>query len=1043
MKIQALLTQLTMIAMMTFIGCSTGVEEEAGQTEATFLLAKVRTYETREVSDATWSMPIRMEMTLTTCMTEALYGKNIIGQKFEVTGENLEVVTESDDKGCIYWQDAVSYDYLSPESEIVVKRTITGLGDFQGEKEITLLVNPWNKTVVDSAVKKLDSVQFSASRAASIKTLNLDRISIKFFEEEHHLNHAKINAQISFEPKMTRLTASGEMASFKNIRSGEFVVTATLYEERNGNIEAISNPEQQAIAFDNGKVEGDFSFTILKTPSTDSNSTLKLGLRVVPNRGTAPKSLTDIEGFMTLRSDLRADSGTFMAAELPGFSFNKAFALSSNKDAATSDFGFSIEDLKVYFAGYLSAHQATKAEKNINANYTVCLKNKLTKQVTGEMNFKVTILNDSGVEISDKVRASKMNGCITASFDHLYNLNAKRDSNYIKHTMRIEGIDGMFQGFIREREFFINPWETGSLFAHTTEGELPPTNPENASAELYVPSFSLTYRSNDESKYRLNENMDMSFVKIYRAEFTPYIDRGHMLGKDKSIENLYSGSLKMRLMILAPKSGSAANLKEMASIPKQRQAITNQTLENYTFITGAEREVKIDREGKVRADFDLVLNSNNLKYMTARTYAVVELSSSDDQSMKSVIFSAPVMLANTGYSVSSVNENESLQTAGLSKDSELSKLFAKIDSVQKQEIPTSNWKMKSFDLFEKLLDDKTKLTTLFGLNSLTYSTEAVSNAYQGIKQKKTVQLVTESEFEMIMNLEKSKLNDGVLLTGPIQLFSGKNKEMNILRAKLCKFFYQGKGEIKTYNSRFTTEDACNAAPQKYLSIKGMKFVQEITKQPVRSQGSVQKSLNFSTNNNSDVSGRWSEFWGWRSSWGFKVNTFGLDAIGLSSSAGFDVNYGQSWSNNKGQGESVSFGESNRLETEETVLNFEAKTRSCVMIKALNEAQAFRLCEAQDREEELSESWYFMTESWRRLSYIADPGTENDLRLFKVIRGQTKFAQFKNLIEASNNQLFLTSKKGRSELNQYMSSLFQSDEGDAAHLSDANFPGIIE
>ena len=114
-----------------------------------------------------------------------------------------------------------------------------------------------------------------------------------------------------------------------------------------------------------------------------------------------------------------------------------------------------------------------------------------------------------------------------------------------------------------------------------------------------------------------------------------------------------------------------------------------------------------------------------------------------------------------------------------------------------------------------------------------------------------------------------------------------------------------------------------------------------------------------------------------------------------------------------------------------------------MIKALNEAQAFRLCEAQDREEELSESWYFMTESWRRFSYIADPGTENDLRLFKVIRGQTKFAQFKNLIEASNNQLFLTSKKGRSELNQYMSSLFQSNEGDVAHLSDANFPGIIE
>lgn len=1044
MKIQSIITQITLASLMILVGCSAGLQEENASEQATFLNSKVKVYESREVSDSNWSIPVRVEMTLTTCLTEALYGKNIIGQKFEITGDNLQTEATSDDKGCIYWQDSVRFDYLSPEREMVVNRTVTGLGDFQGSKDIILLVNPWNKTVVDGSIKSADTQFSSLSRIDNIKTLYISSVGIKFLEEKHSINRAELTAQISFEPKMTRLTSSGEMAPYKNMKNGEFNITAIIYEvKENGKTEAISTPSTINSKFDNGRIEEEVKFNIFKTPSTDGSSTLKLGLRVSPNRNTAPHSLTDIEGFTTIRSDFRSDSGTFMIAELPSTSFNKAFESSSNADSTNSQFGFSIEDLKISFGGYTDEHNGTASSKKINSNYTVCLKNNLTKQSIGEVDFSISILDEDKKVISNKVRTSKMSGCVTASFERNFNLNNRRETNYIKHYMLIEGGEGLFQGFTRERAFFVNPWEPGSLFAHTQEDELPPTNPNAQEAEIFVSNFSLQYRSNDESKYRLNENMDMSFVKIYRAEFNPQIDRGHMLNGERRLDNLYSGKLNMRLMILAPKGGNTANLKEMATISKQRVGIVSGDLENYTFITGSEKTVTIDRDGKVKADLDLVFNSNNLKYISSRTYAVVELSSSDDEEMKSVVFTSPVMLASIGSSTSTISDESMVQIKKMDKSSELSKLFAKIETLDGNAAPRSNWKLKSFDLFEKLLDSKTQLTTVLGLNNLTFKSKEKISGYNNFEVEKVKQLVTTDEFEAVMNIEKNKLNDGVLLSSPKDYFSNKNKVLNGLKSKLCSYFYKGKNVIKTYSTTFGDEDGCNANPTQYLNVKGIKFVQEITKQPVRSQGSLQKSINFSTNNNNDVSGRWSEFWGWRASWGFKVTTFGLDAIGLSSSAGFDANYGQSWSNNKGTGESVSFGESNRLELEEIVLNFEAKTRSCVLIKATKNNTAIRLCEAQDNEEEVSESWYVMNESWRRLSYVADPGTENDLRLFKVVRGQVKFSQFKNLIEASNNQIFLTSKKGRSEINQYMSALYQSEEGDQAQLSDANFPGTLE
>ena len=336
----------------------------------------------------------------------------------------------------------------------------------------------------------------------------------------------------------------------------------------------------------------------------------------------------------------------------------------------------------------------------------------------------------------------------------------------------------------------------------------------------------------------------------------------------------------------------------------------------------------------------------------------------------------------------------------LDANTEINKYFKKIGGISLDEAPASLWKVNSYDLFEQLLDKSEKLTNVRGIDKVTYL-----RPKKNLMRFESVPLLTQDDFNMILNFNKTKMDSSVTYTSPKDWFFGKNTKMRTFVNKLCAYYYSGVNVKRALLGNYVSDEGnCKIDPYKYLSISGAKYVLDITKQPVKSNGSNQRGIYVGTNNSAGASKSHSKNWGWRFSFGLKIPAI------LLTGAGADVNYGESWSNGTSLGEGVSFGESQGLDVEETVLEFEAKTRACVVFRAKGEVirkgltKGLRICEKADKVETVKEHWYQLNEPWRRRSFIADPGAENAMRLYNLIRGQVNFKIFKDKIESSNNNL---------------------------------------
>ncbi len=1048
MKVSNLLNLLLMGSLLGLIGCSAGLDE-SGDTQnsvSTFYASKVSsaTKSIQISENSEWSIPTVRKLTLKTCLKDMAYGKSIVAQNFEVVGKEITESAISDESGCIEWNDFVRYDYLAQEKEIQLTRRVKGLGDYTGQLNLTFKVNPWSGEIIDTR-SSISSEKFVSALSinASEKNLEISKVSIEFGPQKHNVNNAQVTANISFKPLLRRYSISGKPV-LEAITSGNFDLALQIFEKINGEFSPMTSISEVNGTLVKDEFREDITFNFLK-PRTKGSSLL-LSVQLIPNRTTAPKSLTDAAGHVVLARLEGLDGGTFVSEEIQS-PYYQALKNAKNTGGPDQAFGLSVDSLSVYFDGFTDEHNGTAAVKKIRSKVIACIQNNLTKELARETEFEVSFLNENNELIVERAKKTKANGCFETFYEEEFNINKSRISNYVPQFIQVVGLENSLEGATALRKFYINPYETNK-FAHTNEDEEPHQFDKVQDAKLYVSGVRVSYRSNDETKYRLNTNLDLSFVKEFRVEFAPQIDRGHMMNGEKRPDSLYSGKLNMRFMILAPKYNLAGKtIEQLSTISKVRAgAMSRDLADNYTFITGTEQIVKVERDGNVKADALLKFNTNNAKYLSSKTYAVIEISAIDEENeVQAAVFTSPVMLSATVGSKESLNEStmSNIKVSQLELNNELNKQFAKIKDIDLEAAPKSNWKLESFDLFEKLLEDGEKVKTIIGRDNLTYKTWESISGYSAYRREVTKNLITKEEFDYIMNKDKGETDMSVKADGPRQWLQAKNKMVKTLQAKLCYYFFRDQNVVKGYNYNWSDEETCKINPSKFLSFKGVKFVMDITKQPTKSKGSRQGSLSMSTGNNTDISTRWNEYWGWRLGWGFKIGTGALEAIGLSASGGFDMNYGQGWSNNEGTGERVSFGESQRLDHEEFVLDFEAKTRSCILVKDLKNGKGLRLCDKDDVVETITEHWYFINEPWRRLSYIADPGAKNEMRIFKLIRGRTKFARFKDLIEAANNELFLTPVSPRTELNQFLAPLYESNAGEIPTLARDHFPGILE
>lgn len=1038
MKTNKLINILALSTAVILTSCSVGLEEETSAgIDASFIASSFSSSAERQIEDHNWGIPTKTKFVAKTCLQDSAYGKSIVGQRFDVTGDNVAVEVTSNERGCIEWNDFVQFDFFSAQRFLKVERTITGLGDYSGELVVKFTFDPWNKEI-----KNIDN-QKAFTSAASLeggKTLFIENPKLTLRSAGLRNGGAALTGQIALTPKFERFNVAGASVEKGAFKKGNFNVTVFLFEGS----EVISVPKTFSIDIDkNGKLVSDISLKMFKLPSQNNEDFLKLGLRISPNETNAPKFLDRADWMVTVDKKSFKVIGSLESSALPSFNIGEVVESASMIQNDESSFGLRLKAPSVQFNGYAGTFVGTSSVKPMRTMIKTCILNAVTKTKVEELPFTVTILDENREVISESnAKVANTDGCITTYFVEEYNLDKKRTTNWIKRYVRVEGLEGAYIDAAQSREFYINPWET-NRYSHTILGELPPSYNSVQESKLHTSKFGLKYVGNDSSKFRVNRHLDMSFVKTFKVEFEPKINRGYMHSGEKGYERLYSGNLKVRLMILSPKSETlTGTLKQLLSASSKRVgSLSNETLENYNFITGSTVEVKVI-DSKVSAFIDLKFNTNNVKYMSARTYIVAEISPSNpESSLMPMILTIPANLASTRESKDTIT-TDTLVNVGpkmLEVSSKINTYFAKIEKIKLDSAPVSPYKVSSYDLFEQLLIKSEKLTNVRGIDKISYL-RAKKNAF-GLEY---APLLTEDDFKTIINMKSNEMDDSISYTSPGDLFFGKNTKMTAIVKKLCGYYYLGvNNKRKLLGNYVSDQDRCMADPYAYLSISGSKFVIDITKQPTHSSGSNQRSISVGINNSSTVSKSFSKSWGWKTSFGMKIPAFGLF------SAGVDGSYGESKSNSESLGERISFGESQRLDIEETVLEFEAKTRECVIVKAKGNdirkglTKGLRICEKTDKIEVVKEKWFLVNEPWRRRSFISDPGAENAMRIFKLVRGETNYQIFKNKIEASNNDLFMRPTNSRGEVTQYLAGLYESQYGEAPYITDGSFPGMIQ
>lgn len=145
MKFQNII-QLAMLPLLALAtSCSNSVQELPSDGNATFLVAQLNA-DSELVADST--IPALKEASFLhfkACLRDVAVQSSIVGEEFEVQGLNKKQRLRTDGEGCLAWSQAVVFPWLSSETWIKQKITVTAVGHHLGQVNIPVYFNPWRE----------------------------------------------------------------------------------------------------------------------------------------------------------------------------------------------------------------------------------------------------------------------------------------------------------------------------------------------------------------------------------------------------------------------------------------------------------------------------------------------------------------------------------------------------------------------------------------------------------------------------------------------------------------------------------------------------------------------------------------------------------------------------------------------------------------------------------------------------------------------------------------------------------------------------------
>lgn len=517
---------LLLLAVTAFLNaCSNKVEQADAGKIATFYVDSVEGSSEISKVDAVYAIPKERLYNFKACIKDIMQSKAIQAQSFKVLGGEEEQVVETDEQGCLNWNETVEYNFLGQSNYIKISRTIVANGLHKGATDVQFAINPWShgedaskvidpkkKSVVALSQETEGSSAFLADSVRSPLWAITPRVSI--VEQEFSATGAKM--LLKFQTKLSLVLKNSAQQNVQYpVNNGSFDVEMVLYnaviENGKESLLPIAHATENSVTFTQDTLIAEFPFTLNSLPNKGQ---IYLGIKVSassqdigldPFEGVYMVSNTPsvkIEGFpVPVKGQTYSAVKAALVGEQPATKTDKKDDKKDSKEAEVKP-GLEIEKLDIRF---FKIGSETTTDRQVFYNVKACIKSNLDKRPIRDEVFSVQTSAGKNV-VSLK---SSQEGCI--SWDDSIWHKVFGSERFIKRSVVIA-----HSGFNLNKkiEIIINPWDSGSNFGRderfVEDFNSVNINPSNENAKIHFDNYNFSVVN---YKYEINKNLDLSLIK--------------------------------------------------------------------------------------------------------------------------------------------------------------------------------------------------------------------------------------------------------------------------------------------------------------------------------------------------------------------------------------------------------------------------------------------------------------------------------------------------------------------------------------------------
>lgn len=132
--------------------------QAAGQEKAAaFYLSNASGKFTTTHDSKNFSIPVSRTLSVKACFNENRYNKPMMNSEFDITGGSKDQHLEADASGCLVWDEEIPFNAMAPSKNVLIARTVSGFGHYKGERQVQLIINPWEQKVYSLTDSRVSS----------------------------------------------------------------------------------------------------------------------------------------------------------------------------------------------------------------------------------------------------------------------------------------------------------------------------------------------------------------------------------------------------------------------------------------------------------------------------------------------------------------------------------------------------------------------------------------------------------------------------------------------------------------------------------------------------------------------------------------------------------------------------------------------------------------------------------------------------------------------------------------------------------------------